>query len=175
MKYTIICACGKEGEFGYKGELPWKNNPYFKWDMKHFKEKTTNNVVIMGYKTYLTTGPLKNRYNYIVKHGEVPPVTASIGTAVMFYESLEDIDQEIENNKELFEGKELFIIGGIKIIQEALDKKMVNKIILTQFPVEFKADTYFPLARLVEFRIKSICNEYDENKYYRGNITEYID
>ena len=47
------------------GMIPWKS----KTDLKFFKDKTINNVVVMGLKTLLSlpkAEPLKNRINIVV-------------------------------------------------------------------------------------------------------------
>ena len=60
---SIIAAVSKNGVIGVDNKLPW-NLPE---DLKRFKELTTNNVVIMGRKTYESIGkPLPNRINIVV-------------------------------------------------------------------------------------------------------------
>ena len=50
MGDIILIACVAEnGVIGKKGELPW----YLPVDLKHFRELTTNNTVIMGRKTFV--------------------------------------------------------------------------------------------------------------------------
>lgn len=54
-------------------------------------------------------------------------------------------------------GKTIFIIGGAQIFQQALDKKLVDKMYLSYIKKEYEGDTYFP--------------EFDENEW----ITEHIE
>ena len=50
MKLKMIAAVGKNLELGCKNDLIW----HFKEDMKFFKEKTLNHVVVMGDNTDLS-------------------------------------------------------------------------------------------------------------------------
>ena len=43
-----IMAQDKDGLVGINNDLPWKDDPETKWDMKHFKETTTGYPIIMG-------------------------------------------------------------------------------------------------------------------------------
>ena len=64
---SIIAAVSKNGVIGVDNKLPW-NLPE---DLKRFKELTTNNVVIMGRKTYESIGkPLPNRINIVITRNE---------------------------------------------------------------------------------------------------------
>ena len=63
MKIKMIAAVGKNLELGYKNDLIW----HFKEDMKFFKEKTLNHVVVMGDNTYLSLPKtLRNRTNIVL-------------------------------------------------------------------------------------------------------------
>ena len=68
MKIYGIVASDANGVIGYKdGKLPW-NYPE---DLKHFKQITVGDVVIMGRKTYESIGkPLPFRYNIVVSNNE---------------------------------------------------------------------------------------------------------
>ena len=43
----IIYCVDKKNSFSYKKEMPWVN----KEEMSHFKKKTINKTVLMGWKT----------------------------------------------------------------------------------------------------------------------------
>ena len=61
-----IYATDSQGGLSKQGTIPWTS----KKDMKFFYEKTKNNVVVMGRKTYLSLDiknrPLKNRLNVVL-------------------------------------------------------------------------------------------------------------
>ena len=52
-----IIAVNNLGYIGKNNNLPWR----CKEDLKHFKEMTDNSTVLVGYNTYQTLPPLKNR------------------------------------------------------------------------------------------------------------------
>ena len=60
-----ILACDEEGGVSKKGTIPWPKNTK---DLGWFKKNTTNNVVVMGSKTWvdpLMPWPLPNRVNVL--------------------------------------------------------------------------------------------------------------
>ena len=60
-----ILACDEEGGVSKKGTIPWPKNTK---DLGWFKKNTTNNVVVMGSKTWvdpLMPWPLPNRLNVL--------------------------------------------------------------------------------------------------------------
>ena len=61
----LILATDKNGGIGYKNKLPW---PSLKKDMEKFKSLTSNNICIMGSKTWnsLPKKPLPNRINVVL-------------------------------------------------------------------------------------------------------------
>ena len=62
--YSAIVAVDNNWGIGYNGELL----EHIPEDMKHFRELTEDNIVIMGRKTWdsLPTKPLPNRDNLII-------------------------------------------------------------------------------------------------------------
>ena len=65
MKTIIshVVALSNNRVIGKDNDLPWN----LKTDLKHFREYTTNKILIMGRKTFESIGrPLPNRKNIIV-------------------------------------------------------------------------------------------------------------
>ena len=65
MKTIIshVVALSNNRVIGKDNDLPWN----LKTDLKHFREYTTNKILIMGRKTFESIGrPLPNRTNIIV-------------------------------------------------------------------------------------------------------------
>ena len=93
--------------------LPWTK---LKDDMKHFKNLTENNVVIMGRKTFksLDYKPLPKRQNIVITKNplQLPVTTADYWNVKDIKKFLLDIDlrYEINENK-----KKIFVIGGKEI------------------------------------------------------------
>jgi dihydrofolate reductase len=128
---------------GFDGKIPW-NHPA---DLKRFKNITTNNVVVMGRKTYESIGkPLPNRDNIIVSHNAM----TIPGTTVCTMSYL------LDNLKNLSEDKKVWIIGGKDIYKQALildicdilDITIINGVHLSggQYSMEerIKKSVYFP-------------------------------
>lgn len=71
MKIIAILAMTDKGIIGHDNSLIW-NIPE---DMKHFRELTSGNVVIMGKNTYFSLPekfrPLPNRRNIVFTHGSI--------------------------------------------------------------------------------------------------------
>ena len=105
---TSIVAVSTEGAIGCRNELPWK----LKTDMKFFREKTTENVVIMGRKTYQSIGGcLPNRMNVVLSHNGIlfestPLCQISLSIAEALYASAQH------------KGKEVFVVGGASTYEQ---------------------------------------------------------
>ena len=60
-----VVALSNNNVIGVENRLPWN----LKTDLAHFKEYTTNKIIVMGRKTYESIGrPLPNRENLIVSN-----------------------------------------------------------------------------------------------------------
>lgn len=130
----IIVAVDLNNGIGKDNDLLFS----IKEDMKHFTEKTTDGVVIMGSKTYESIPkkfrPLKNRINIILSRNEnkeYPNEDVLIKTS---------LNSAITKAKKL--KKNIWIIGGASIYKQALS--YVKEIELTQIFTEKNADTFFP-------------------------------
>lgn len=100
-----IFACTQDGIIGVNGKIPWD----IKDDLKFFKEQTTDNVVIMGRKTYESIGkPLPNRDNIVISSRNIDGVK----TVSSLNEALNIADKN----------KTIFCIGGAKLLNEAIPK-----------------------------------------------------
>ena len=126
---SIIVAVDEKGGIGKGNKLMW-NIPA---DLRRFREITTknqientNNIVIMGSKTYESIGrELPNRANIVL----------SLKNKCSY--SVEDI---LDYN-ERFPEEELFVIGGEQIYKQFLP--YTDKIYLTKVKGDFGADKFF--------------------------------
>lgn len=130
---SAIVAVDENWGIGFNGELLEK----IPEDMKHFKELTTNNIVVMGRKTWdsLPIKPLPNRLNMVISRSPK--------------EVLGDLSIRIDLNEAKIRlamadsNESWFIIGGGQIYKELLpfcDRVYVTKI----FKSHENVDTYFP-------------------------------
>jgi len=154
VQVTILVAMDKNNAIGKNNTLPWRISE----DLKRFKQRTSNGVIIMGRNTWdsLPFKPLPNRVNVVLSsQGRVKGTdyTAS---------SLEDAIDFART----FDKEEIFIIGGSRVYKEALDKDFVDTIISTQlisYEVQ-QADAFFPIIDETKFLHKkatSLCYEKD--------------
>ena len=104
-------------------------------DMKFFKEKTTNNIVIMGRKTlesFPNQKALPNRINIVISSQIL-----NIDNAIC----VRSINEAIDVANRI--GKEIFIIGGASIYKQFIDK--CDTLYITKIYKNFDADTFFPM------------------------------
>ena len=125
MRLVLIAAVDKNMGIGYENELLVR----IKKDMKYFKEKTLNHIIVMGKNTYVSIGgPLPNRENIVITHHTVFDVTSM--TLEKFLETYKDKDETI------------FCIGGASIYKELIP--YADELLLTKIEREYKADAFFP-------------------------------
>ena len=128
---SLIVAKSKHNVIGDKGRIPW----HIPNDLKRFKELTTDNVVIMGRKTFESlpeeNRPLPNRVNIILSKDK-----SYHSTCCMVFDSLKKALRKAGSDKKVF------VIGGGEIYKEAL--KYADNVYVTEVDGEFEGDTYFP-------------------------------
>ena len=123
MKITCIVAVGKDGGIGInENKLPW-NIPN---DMRHFKEITSNKIIVMGRNTYESIPehhrPLKSRLNVVISTQEKKQTYDNL-IYCSYSESLDIIQKNTFSD-------ECVIIGGQEIYN--LFKDHITKIYLTE-------------------------------------------
>jgi dihydrofolate reductase len=129
---SAIAAMTVDNVIGKDGKLPW----YIPDDLKHFKETTMDKPVIMGRKTYESLkSPLKGRANYVISKQE-DYVAENCGVFSSLEEALAYVYQT--------NPKEIFIIGGGEIYEEAFKLDVLDKLYLTMIYKRFEGDTFFP-------------------------------
>jgi dihydrofolate reductase len=130
-KYTIVCQ-SRNGTIGYKNTIPWD----IPEELKRFRNKTINNVVVMGKNTWASINykPLKDRVNIIVSK------TLAEAHGAIIVPSIEEAIIAGENT-----GLErLYFIGGFRIYEEVLDKYICDYIDITTVDLYVPGDIWFP-------------------------------
>lgn len=148
---SLIVARSKNNVIGKDGKIPWK----IKGEQKQFKELTTNNIVIMGRKSYEEIGhPLPNRFNIVV-------------SSTVNYEAENLITvRTLKEALEYTNGKDIYVAGGYGIFKEAIP--YVDKMYITEVDMEVEnGDVFFPEFNEEEFDIESGEIFGDEIKYKR--------
>ena len=130
---NIIAAITDNNALGKDNKLLFR----LKKDMEHFKNITTDNVVIMGRKTYESLGKtLPNRVNIVLSR--------NMESNEDFY-TFDSIEKAIEWSKENYPQKEIFIIGGASVYDKALKDDIVDKLYMTKIKQTVEdADAFFP-------------------------------
>lgn len=158
MISSIVCV-DKNWGIGCQNKLL----TYIPEDMRFFKEKTKNNVVIMGRKTYesLPSRPLPYRTNMVVtskidKHCEID----ENGTVFVSMNFIKTYLQTLSPESPI----DYYVIGGGQIYKELLP--YCNKVYVTKVNFAFEdVDTYFPnLDKQENWEI----TDDGEEKEYRG-------
>src|SRR5882724_7225165 len=134
-----IVAVDRNGAIGKGGKLPW----HYSADMKFFKETTTGNACVMGYKTWLTLKkPLPNRLNIVLsRKSEIEPQECV--TVCRDVASVLSLAKDLKSD--------LFVIGGEQVYRSFLP--YIEKWIVTEVPLTIEgADAFVPEKYLEGFR-----------------------
>ena len=171
MAIKIIAAMDSNCNIGKEGKLPWQGKSEYRWDMSHFKETTINNIVVMGYNTFVSLNrkALPNRVNYVITKNHVYNIEDNNVNKI--FTSIDDLNDWYQ--RWCVTDKDLYIIGGAKIYKEFLQMGLVDEIILSVFDEKFDADIQFPK----EYLYKSSGYRIDDSKtkiYGNGKIYTFV-
>lgn len=156
---NIIVAITDNNAIGKDNKLLFK----LKKDLEHFKDLTTDNIVVMGRKTYESIGkPLPNRINVVLTKNE-----EYINDNVIIFN---DLNQALIKMQENFPEKEIFIIGGEIIYKQALEENFVDRLFMTKIKKTVEdADAFFP-----EIDYKKKWHIVDVKRYFERGIEYFI-
>tara|TARA_B100000989_G_scaffold50248_1_gene33203 strand:- start:7360 stop:7860 length:501 start_codon:yes stop_codon:yes gene_type:complete len=164
IKISHVVALSNNNVIGIDNDLPWS----LKSDLAHFKEYTSNKIIIMGRKTFESIGrPLPNRINYVVS------TTIKNIDGVKIFSSTKEAIDEAYKECACIQKDEIVIIGGGYLFRETL--RNINKLILTRVDCEIDGDIYYPEIDLSSWKlIKTQSFTKDTNNDYDFKIEEYI-
>lgn len=118
--------------------MPWNN----KEDLKHFKETTIHQTILMGLTTYQAIGrPLPNRQTIVVSFEPFDDKRVEVRT------SLEEVIQEYKEKD-----KDLYICGGASIYKQSLP--FVDELLISRIAGHHEGETYFPDFQSYGFQLK---------------------
>jgi len=149
-----------------RGGIPW----HIKEDLRYFSKVTRRtedphkvNAVIMGRKTWQSLPrALKNRVNIVLSNtlnvdelydyelyddnvsNEVCILAKSLDNAVQICNENDDIEN-------------IFVIGGMGVYKEVLDRNLVNKIYMTRIDEDYECDTFFPEESFERYMMVHKC------------------
>jgi dihydrofolate reductase len=143
MIISIIAAMDQNRGIGIDNKMPW----HLPADLKRFKRITMGHHLILGRKTYQSIGKkLPGRKMIVLSRNpdflpEYAEKCASLEEALKLAQSADE--------------KEIFIIGGGQVYQEALP--LAQRLYLSFVQTKAEADTYFPQLELSNWSL--ICEQ----------------
>lgn len=161
MAINIIVAMDRQRVIGKKNMLPW----HMPADLQHFKQLTLGNTVIVGRKTHESIiarlgRPLPGRKTIVVTRQNLEP-SDNLAVAGSLPDALA-----------LAKDKEVFIIGGAQIYEQALS--LADRIYLTRIETEVEGgDTFFPEIDKAQWQQMAIAEYQPEgsNPYAYAFVT----
>ena len=152
-----VVALSNNNVIGVDNNLPWN----LKTDLAHFKDYTTNKIIVMGRKTFESIGrPLPNRKNLIVSN------TLNEINGAYIYKSTEEAIKNAKKmciNNEIY--NEIVIIGGGYLFRDTL--KITNKLVLSEVDCEIDGDVFYPKINLEKW------NEVSSKKFTKDSDNDY--
>lgn len=132
MNFSLVVAIAENNIIGGNNKLLW----HLPADMRYFRLLTTNNIVIMGRKTFDSIGkPLPNRTNIVISRNE-----RQYDEGILKVDSLEKALEKAEILRKT--DQQIFVIGGAQIYQMALAN--AQNLYVTEVKASFDGDTFFP-------------------------------
>ena len=131
MTVTIVVAMGANRVIGADDVIPW----HLPEDLANFKRITFGHPMVMGRKTFDSIGrALPGRTTIVVTR---QTSWAADGVLVAG-----DLDAALTQATQLDD--EVFIVGGGQIYAEALHRRLIDKMVITQIRASPAGDTHFP-------------------------------
>ena len=130
----VFAVCSKDlfyaGDFhfGNKGGLPWG---HVKEELAHFKKETKDTVLVMGSNTFLSLpGKLPGRTHAVLSHKGEQLITKDGKSADIVFKG-GNLSGTIDVLKNMYPEKDISIIGGKMLIEEAIRFKLVDEIVVS--------------------------------------------
>ena len=139
---SLIVALDENNLIGSENSMPWDVPE----DLSLFKEITTNNIVIMGRKTFQSIGkPLPNRVNFVLTKDEN-----------FFCEGIQVFNCPNKALKKAYilqkkTNKKIFIIGGKTIYEYFLP--YITEFHFSYIKGKYSGNVFFPKINLSNFQI----------------------
>jgi dihydrofolate reductase len=160
MSIKLICAISKNNVIGNENKLPWNLSE----DLKRFKKLTSNNLVVMGRKTFDSIGrPLPNRKNIVLSN--------NLNLKIDGVEVFNSPDEVISLYKEIPEKKDMYIIGGTFVYKLFLE--YCDYLYITYVDKNFEGDAFFPKIDWKAWNLTREEEKYDENEKLKYFFRDY--
>ncbi|MDR1235950.1 MAG: dihydrofolate reductase [Holosporaceae bacterium] len=121
----LIAAVDSEWGISKNGKIPW----HLPEDLRFFREKTADGVVVMGKNTFFSieNRPLKDRINCIVSTTLISAEGAEI------FKSLESVRDKYDD---------FWIIGGAALYNYALKNSLADYALITRLRKNYDTDKF---------------------------------
>ena len=154
MSIRLICASAKNNVIGNENKLPWNISE----DLKRFKELTSENIIVMGRKTYESIGrPLPKRKNIVLSRNK--------NLEIQGVEVMNSIESVIDSYN--LQEKDLYVIGGTFIYELFLEHLYLNHLEQANLQI-----TREPL-KLPFIKINPSVKNLEDFKYEDFEIIDY--
>lgn len=157
MIVSLVAALASNRVIGRGDGLPW----HLPDDLKHFKRLTTGHTVIVGRKTFETSGALPNRrWIVVTRQPDYAPEGAEVAP---------DLDRALA----MAAGEaEVFVAGGGEIFRLALPR--ADRMYLTHIDAAVEGDTTFPAFDPDDWTVvESVHHPIDDRHAYSFTIRTY--
>ncbi len=183
MKVSIVAAVAKNGIIGINNSLPW----HLPEDLAFFKQTTLGCPVLMGRKTYESINrPLPGRLNVVLSsnaYWKPAPTKDGAPRSVIAYPAAlpEGGATQIATAANLSDAlnwlysfKQVFLIGGSNLYEQALAQDLVDELILTEIHQSFEGDASFPQWNRQLFReVERITNTATPERAWGFDFVKY--
>ncbi len=143
-KHLIVAFRHPDSLIGINNSIPW----HYSEDLLHFKNTTYGHICIMGYNTHLSLKkPLTGRINIVIDRN----IHGIIHERGFYY--VNNLNSAIHYSTEMFNGSNIFIIGGSQIYKESLNNISFDSLFITRINnididininIPFNNPIYFP-------------------------------
>ncbi|XP_067856108.1 zgc:153031 [Heptranchias perlo] len=139
----VIAAAESNMGIGKCGNLPWDLPNEFNYFLSRITSVSTpgkKNLVISGRQSAIKDSPLPNCYSVVLSRtlSSVPEnanyLCRDLDSAIQLG-SLAPLSEEIET---------IWVLGGVKLFEEAMKHPNCDQIYLTKIMAHFDCDTFFP-------------------------------
>lgn len=140
---SLIVACDEARGIGYKNQIPWFIPGELAWVRKTTQptdDPAKQNALIMGYQTWLSLPesrrPLPGRRSIVLSRMQTVDIQG-----VETCRSLEDAFALAQNDPAI---ERIFVFGGASVYAEALNKGLVDEVLISLVPGQHTSDAFFP-------------------------------
>lgn len=159
---SAILALERSQGIGYNNSLPW---PHLKEDLSWLKNKTLDNIVIMGANTWESIKkPLPGRINVVLSRNKNYAYQNGAD------HSFSNPDTAIVFCQNEYPDKEIYIVGGSAIYEYYMP--VINKFYITEIDADFACDRFFNLG-YVQKQFPKVVERARFDSPFKFTIKEY--